>query len=63
MSSYVVLRGSAQAARFTLDTLPLVRPHRLHHVLGELKASRVAWTEEGARTGNAGVSASVLLRH
>lgn len=35
--SYVVLRGAAYAARLALDALPLVRLHRLHHVVGELQ--------------------------
>lgn len=39
--TYVVLRGAADAARLALDALPLVRPHRLHHVVGELQTRGV----------------------
>lgn len=39
--SYVVLRGAAYAARLALYALPLVRLHRLHHVVGELQTRGV----------------------
>ena len=40
--AHVVLGGATQGAGLALDALPLVRPHRLHHVLGELQTRRVA---------------------
>lgn len=46
--SYIVLRGAAYAAGLALYALPLVRPHRLHHVVGELQTRGVAC---GGRTG------------
>lgn len=39
--AYIVLRGAAEAARLALDALPLVRPHRLHHVVSELQTRGV----------------------
>lgn len=39
--TYVVLWGAADAAWLALDALPLVRPHRLHHVVGELQTRGV----------------------
>ena len=38
----VVLRGAAQGAGLTLNTLPGVLPDTHHHVLGELQAARVS---------------------
>ena len=40
----VVLRGSAQSARLTLDALPGVLLHTDLHVVRELQARCVAWT-------------------
>ena len=40
----VVLRGSAEGARFALDALPGVLLHADPHVVRELQARWVAWT-------------------
>lgn len=52
--TYVVLRGATDAARLALYTLPLVRPHRLHHVVGELQARGVTCRVEETRQGRDG---------
>ena len=49
--TYIVLWGSTEAARLALDALPLVRPHRLHHVVGELQARRVTYKGMEGRGG------------
>lgn len=39
--TYIVLWGAADAAGLALYALPLVRPHRLHHVVSELQTCGV----------------------
>ncbi|GAA6081403.1 regulator of G-protein signaling 6 [Tachysurus ichikawai] len=50
MMSRRVFQSFDEVPGFTLDTLPLVRPDRMHHVLCELETSRITWMEKSQRT-------------